>query len=1406
MEGFIKTTKGRLKKLLSEHGNYKSLNQFRKDLYETDGVNYTDKQLNKMLIEHHNETVKEIRDSVREQNKRRRDEIKEQNKNMNHLFKNIDVQPYNEEKLNIKEMRRKFYNDSLKYNFLIVNFPNSLEKCLKAIEEHNIKDSNDLFRNIIKRSKSKVNSYSFDISSIQDMKNKLLQLYKNQENAFKLSIQFSFVFEKMIEKDENEFTYDYIVFNSTKNKFYIESVLIKNLNQLKAVMNKFNIEDILTYIDSMKPSSAHKIIGITQMEVKIFDMEYRIGAKIELPDFILKNQNINSMIDSTNNMCFWNCLAFHKSKSRKSFKLGKELYETFYENKPNKNYLGFDIHNDLDKFENKFNIGVNIFELNKDNNFIQIRNCIKSQINDDNDNENIHVFLDQMNLLLTQDHFSYIRDIKNIEKSKFICDTCGHVFEDSTHLNLHNCKDFIKKDKFCKFPQVYEPARNLIIELNEIFETDCCFKYEPLIVYDFETKLTKLDKRISKNISVLNKHEAISVSIYSNVEGYNEEIFLYDENPKVLIEKMFNVFDEISNKARLIMIEKYKDLLTLIKTLVINPNYSKEKSEFIQSKYLSPLKRYIFEIPILGFNSGMYDINLNIKEFIQELEKRRDKSTKITAIKNGNSYKALILKNKYKFLDICQYIPPNYNLDKYIKAFNPNGLRKSIFPYEFLDSFEKLNYPIQEITRRDFYSTLKNQGITDDDWFEFKENIKKYNWTTLLDLLRYYNNLDVKPFLEAVINQRKFFYDLNIDMFKDGFSLPSLAEKIMFSYEFKEFNDTFIKEKIKRNNKTKVFDNVNEKLLGYIKQDKQRGNFDLFKFINEDEIQEIFKEQAGKCMYCWKTCKEEDWSLDRINNDEGHNIDNCVLSCIKCNVQRKDTFYNVFYRKKALVRYSWKHPLIYLIDEENKEVFYKIKENITGGASIVFHRYHEAGKTKIKHPIYEKGEWKEGIEGKDVKKIIGFDANALYLWCIGQDMLCGVLKYEKGDNFDLNKDFGMVEVDIETPEELYNEMGEFPLIFKNVEYDANEVMGDYMKSVYDEDKKRITRKLISSFKGEKLLIKSTRLKWLVEKGLKITKIHGYIKAQRGTVFSEFVEAVSNFRRMGDKDPKYAIIAEMWKLVGNSAFGRTGMNKNKFRETVFGDVKKYNKLVSTILFKDANEYDDVFEITRDKKITKQNIPIQVASSIYDDSKLKMSTFYYDFIQKYIGKENCQYIEMDTDSAYMAITADNFEELIKSNMKNKYLKDKYNWFLRNDTKENYDYDFRKPGLFKIEAQGSGMVALCSKTYYLQSDTKNKFSSKGVQSRMNDLNFELYQDVLLNGVHHIATNRGFRIMNNKMLSNELIVNDGIENFVNQNNDKTQVGRTIYMYEQLKIGITQKYDKRRVLNDKVSTVPLNI
>ena len=87
--------------------------------------------------------------------------------------------------------------------------------------------------------------------------------------------------------------------------------------------------------------------------------------------------------------------------------------------------------------------------------------------------------------------------------------------------------------------------------------------------------------------------------------------------------------------------------------------------------------------------------------------------------------------------------------------------------------------------------------------------------------------------------------------------------------------------------------------------------------------------------------------------------------------------------------------MIHLIDEKNKRVFYKIKNNIVGGPSIVYHRYHEKGATKINRVHYNQAskEWYYNSDGKDVQSIVGYDANALYLWCLGQDMLCGELKW-----------------------------------------------------------------------------------------------------------------------------------------------------------------------------------------------------------------------------------------------------------------------------------------------------------------------------------------------------------------------------------------------------------------------------
>ena len=79
-----------------------------------------------------------------------------------------------------------------------------------------------------------------------------------------------------------------------------------------------------------------------------------------------------------------------------------------------------------------------------------------------------------------------------------------------------------------------------------------------------------------------------------------------------------------------------------------------------------------------------------------------------------------------------------------------------------------------------------------------------------------------------------------------------------------------------------------------------------------------------------------------------------------------------------------------LPNEKNKDLYQLYKNSIVGGPIIVFHRYHERDVTTIRPTDYE--------EPKTCKKIIGYDANALYLWGIIQQMPTGHLERRKSEN------------------------------------------------------------------------------------------------------------------------------------------------------------------------------------------------------------------------------------------------------------------------------------------------------------------------------------------------------------------------------------------------------------------------
>ena len=55
---------------------------------------------------------------------------------------------------------------------------------------------------------------------------------------------------------------------------------------------------------------------------------------------------------------------------------------------------------------------------------------------------------------------------------------------------------------------------------------------------------------------------------------------------------------------------------------------------------------------------------------------------------------------------------------------------------------------------------------------------------------------------------------------------------------------------------------------------------------------------------------------------------------------------------------------------------------MVGGPAQVFTRYNEKDITRIRSHVYEE-------KGKFTKGVIGYDANVLYLYCLGDVMLCG---------------------------------------------------------------------------------------------------------------------------------------------------------------------------------------------------------------------------------------------------------------------------------------------------------------------------------------------------------------------------------------------------------------------------------
>jgi hypothetical protein len=99
-----------------------------------------------------------------------------------------------------------------------------------------------------------------------------------------------------------------------------------------------------------------------------------------------------------------------------------------------------------------------------------------------------------------------------------------------------------------------------------------------------------------------------------------------------------------------------------------------------------------------------------------------------------------------------------------------------------------------------------------------------------------------------------------------------------------------------------------KKLKGYKAQDDKYEIYSIKHFIKPHEVAEKLTECNYTCYYCKELLKTEyssrdmnQWTLDRIDNTMGHNTTNVLISCLGCNLKRRNRSVKKFLFTKQLV-------------------------------------------------------------------------------------------------------------------------------------------------------------------------------------------------------------------------------------------------------------------------------------------------------------------------------------------------------------------------------------------------------------------------------------------------------------------------------------------------------------------------
>ncbi|KAG2790026.1 hypothetical protein Pcac1_g1560 [Phytophthora cactorum] len=467
-----------------------------------------------------------------------------------------------------------------------------------------------------------------------DFYDKLENVLLTQSSAFKVNVALGYELVSKTDPDDTRYFYP----NLANTYVFNKPVTINS----KADIRKKVISDIrsMELADKLNyPSSGYKLKEITAFKIFIYHRDHALGdSEAVIPKIIRENKHVINF-PKTNNKCVFHCIAWHTFQSPKkdpsriqaqvkeafkrycSFKGVKYSLSLFRSFKPIDRLQ-------LDEVEDCFQLGINVYKMDVVSGNVE---CIRRSDKG----------YEAMDILSYENHALYIKNIDMLQ-SKYRCPKCEMFFVSAEKLKNHkkNQCELVNIESFPAEPTIYKPAQNTIRSLLTKYSIKDADQYiDHFIVYDFEAILKPTATQHGENTVFTNEHIPVSVLV---ADSLTEEVRCFvNDDPKMLFTDMFKYIGDVSVKIQQYNVNKYKSLLQKIinahgltgmeipgvnlgKTYKMfdveswigeekygslfdfhsSLGFGKQKSDY------GKLKQQLDQVPVFGFNSGRYDINL----------------------------------------------------------------------------------------------------------------------------------------------------------------------------------------------------------------------------------------------------------------------------------------------------------------------------------------------------------------------------------------------------------------------------------------------------------------------------------------------------------------------------------------------------------------------------------------------------------------------------------------------------------------------------------------------------------------------------------------------------------------------------------------------------------------------------